>query len=201
MGRAPVRQRNNRSFRQWPNRETMITAGVLRAASKIAAVIPCRSATGANLASSADCPIPPADSNTVRMKNRPLPASPCWALSRMLHPDSARTLATSATMPMRSGHERVRTKIEWLMPSNARECGPMTRVRVVMRLFRILICRMRAGGGGRSAPPAYLLIRCSWNSLSPLVSRRRAASLDRPSRRPVCAMPWNSKISPSWCRP
>ena len=129
IGRAPIRQRNSRSFRQCPSLETMINVGVFTEASKIPASMLYSDDTGAKAACSAARFDPAVDSNTVRMKNRLLPGSPCWALSMMLQPCSTRNLDTEATMPMRSGHERVRTKCGYAAPADfllsaMNRCGP-----------------------------------------------------------------------------
>jgi hypothetical protein len=114
-GSVPLCQRNSRSFRQCPSRDTMIRVRTLAAASCSRQVMWNDSATQEKSRSSFSISRPGGGTvNCTRMKNRPSgPASAgcspyCW-LDTMLAECWTRKLDTAYTMPGLSGQDSVST--------------------------------------------------------------------------------------------
>ena len=109
-GSEPVFQRNSRSFRQWPSRETMIRVRTRAAWSCSCQVMWNASATQEKPRSSSASSAPPGGTEKcTRMKNRPSGLSPyCW-LARMFAECWTRKLDTAYTIPGLSGQDSVST--------------------------------------------------------------------------------------------
>ncbi len=85
-GSAPIRVRNSRSFRQWPNLLTIRTIRSFCSLGWICQSIPNEAPMAAKLALSLSTVTGSAAEKCTLMKNSPLSPSPnCW-LSMMLHP-------------------------------------------------------------------------------------------------------------------
>src|SRR6185369_4305796 len=110
-GSEPVFQRNSRSFRQWPSRETMIRVRILAARSCSCQGMWNASATQEKPRSSPASSAPPGGTEKcTRMKNRSsgLSSPYCW-LARMLAECWTRKLDTAYTIPGLSGQDSVST--------------------------------------------------------------------------------------------
>ena len=106
-GSSLARQRCNRSIRQWSCLDTMMSTFGGRSSRRTFSAAPSTSARGCNAAVTSRAWSKGA-SNRVRMQNRPLARSLCWALSMMFASSSSSPCDIEATMSGRSGQDMVR---------------------------------------------------------------------------------------------